>query len=62
MTYSAHQHARMVECARLAESGAGHTDESRAEFLALVVKQAWRDDARRTADLFERIESDNRPN
>lgn len=55
------QHARMVECAQLAKSGAGHTPETRQQFREAVIKQVFRDDARRSADLFDRIESDNRP-
>ena len=38
------------------------TPEQTAEFRVLLAKQVFRDDARRTADLFDRIQSDNRPN
>ena len=51
----------MQECARLAKSGEGHTPESRQHFQMQVVRQAFRDDARRTRDLFDRIQSDDRP-
>jgi len=61
MSFSAHQHAWMQECARLAKSGEGHTPESRLQFEMQVVRQAFRDDARRTRDLFDRIQSDDRP-
>lgn len=61
MTFSAHQHAWMQQCAELARSGEGHTPESREAFRMAVVQQEWRDDARRTADLFDRIKSDDRP-
>jgi hypothetical protein len=51
----------MQECARLAKSGEGHTPESRQQFQMQVVRQAFLDDARRHRDLFDRIQSDDRP-
>jgi hypothetical protein len=56
------QWERMRECAELASSGAGHTPESLRQFRTALVRQAFRDDAKRHADLFDRIQSDNRPN
>lgn len=56
-----HQWEHMQRCAQLAKSGAGHTPETRRAFREAVTRQAFRDDARRTADLFDRIQSDNRP-
>lgn len=55
------QHAHMVECARLAASGEGHTPETRREFKTAVVRQQWRDEACRAGDFFDHIQSDNRP-
>lgn len=54
-----HQLEWMQRCAGLAESGAGHTPETREQFREAVIRQAFRDDAQRASrDLFQ---SDNRP-
>jgi hypothetical protein len=56
-----HQLEWMQRCAALASSGEGHTPETRRDFRLQLIKQVFLDDARQSRDLFDRIQSDNRP-
>lgn len=54
-----HQLEWMQRCCRVI--GERHTAETFQAFKEAVVRQQFRDDSRRSADLFDRIQSDNRP-